>query len=157
MLHVRSQAFGPSEPIPRDFTGDGRDLSPPLVWSDAPPDARSFALVCQDPDAPRADPFVHWLVYDIPGHVHLLPPGVDPIARPSTPAGIVQGKNSFGALGYRGPAPPRGHGLHHYHFHLYALDADLGLDPGLDRDALLRAMDGHVVAEAEVVGLYERR
>jgi Raf kinase inhibitor-like YbhB/YbcL family protein len=155
-LQLHCPAFPDGSPIPRRHTGDGEDLSPPLSWSDVPAETKELALVVDDPDAPTAEPWVHWVVYSIPASSGGLPEGVVPADRPPQPAGSLQGVNSWGAVGYRGPAPPRGHGVHHYHFRLHALDAPLGLLPGLDKRAVLKAISGHVLATGEYVGTYER-
>jgi hypothetical protein len=115
-----------------------------------------LALIVEDPDAPRAEPWVHWVLYKIPADVRTLAEGIPPSPAPAVPRGALQGKSSWGTDGYRGPAPPRGHGTHHYHFRLYALDAPLAAAQGLDKAGLLEAMKGHVLAEAELVGTYER-
>ena len=128
MLQVTSTAFAEGQPIPKKYTGEGTDVSPPLAWSGVPATAKELALVCDDPDAPRAEPWVHWVIYKIPVDAKGLPEGVSQKAKPKEPAGAVQGKNSWDEgenTGYRGPMPPPGHGVHHYHFKLYALDAPL--------------------------------
>lgn len=156
-LIVESAAFQQHQPIPRKYTGDGDDVSPPLSWSGVPTAARELALVVDDPDAPTPEPWVHWILYKIPPTVTSLPEHVLPALRVSFPAGALHGKNSWPkGIGYRGPAPPKGHGLHHYHFKLYALDAPADLAPGVDKAALLAAMEGHVVAEGELIGTYLR-
>ena len=121
-----------------------------------PAGTKDLALICDDPDAPTPRPWVHWVIYKIPIHKTMLPEGVAAEGRPRDPAGVLQGVNSWGTLGYRGPAPPRGHGLHHYHFKLCALDAGLELGPAADKDAVLAAMKGHVLAEGELIGVYQR-
>jgi len=155
-MQLTSEAFRANEPIPPRYTADGQDVSPPLAWSDVPAGTKQFALICDDPDAPRPEPWVHWLIYNIPPDVTHLPENIEKTPKPAVPAGAVQGRNSFRKIGYGGPAPPRGHGTHHYHFKLYALDAALNLEPGLEKDALLAAMRGHILAEAELVGTYSR-
>ncbi len=154
-MQLTSTAFDPDSTIPRRYTGDGDDVSPPLAWSGAP-QAAQFALICDDPDAPTAEPFVHWVIYGIPGQSNALPQAVATNKQLDQPAGALQGINSFSTIGYRGPAPPRGHGLHHYHFKLYALDQALDLPGGADKKKLLAAMRGHIVAESELVGTYQR-
>jgi Raf kinase inhibitor-like YbhB/YbcL family protein len=157
---LTSPAFRNETPIPKRFTGDGQDLSPPLQWLDAPAETQSFALICDDPDAPvrpgKEHPYVHWLIYGIPATMHNLPEGVPPI--PALPGALsaLQGKNSFDRIGYGGPMPPIGHGVHHYHFALYALDIDLDIDPEATKAELLQAMQGHILARATLVGTYER-
>jgi len=109
-------------------------------------------------DAPTPEPWVHWLIWDIPPGTSGLPEAVPRKERGDDPDGAVQGTNSFPRenLGYGGPAPPPGHGTHHYHFKLYALDQPLGLQPGTDKAAVLKAMDGHVLDQTELIGTYER-
>ncbi len=106
--------------------------------------------------APRPEPWVHWIIYKIPPEATGLPENVAKTDKPAAPAGGLQGKNSWGKIGYGGPAPPPGHGVHHYHFMLYALDAVLDVQPGLDKRQLLAAMKGHILAQGEVVGRYQR-
>ena len=156
ILTVRSPAFTEGRRIPRRHTGDGEDLSPPLSWSSLPPGTKELALIVDDPDAPSAEPWVHWVLYSIPVGTEGVPEGVHPKERPPFPGGAIQGLNSWGTVGYRGPAPPRGHGVHHYHVTLHALDVVLGLPTGLDKKMLLEALAGHVLARGELVGTYER-
>lgn len=155
-ITIESEAFVEGGPIPRKYTGDGADLSPPLRWSGVPADSVELALISDDPDAPRAQPWVHWVIYKIPADTTALPEGIDPSPEPAVPRGALQGRNDFGKIGYGGPAPPKGHGVHHYHFKLYALDSALALEAGLDKKALLAAMEGHVLAWGELVGTYQR-
>ena len=158
-LKITSSAFENGATIPKKHTGDGVDLSPPLVWSSLPEGTAELALICDDPDAPTPQPWVHWVIYKIPTDQAGLPEAVEPVQDPKALAGVLQGANSWSAgntVGYRGPAPPPGHGTHHYHFTLYALDAPLQVRPGLTKAALLAAMRGHILAEAELVGVYER-
>jgi len=163
-MKLESTALAEGGTIARRFTGDGDDVSPPLAWRDPPAGTRQFALVCDDPDAPTPHPWVHWVIYGIAADVHQLPENLPPEAQLAKPVAARQGHNSWTTgrtVGYRGPAPPRGK-PHHYHFRLYALDAALdvkpGLDkkPGLDRAALEKAMAGHILAQAELVGVYSR-
>ncbi|MFH0964396.1 MAG: YbhB/YbcL family Raf kinase inhibitor-like protein [Planctomycetota bacterium] len=151
-MNFSSSTFKAQEFIPQKYTGDGPNLSPPLSWSDPPADVRSFALICDDPDAPMGT-WVHWVIWNISADVRSLPDGV-PTTR-TLESGAVQGKNDFGKLGYGGPAPPRGK-PHRYFFKLYALDATLNLPPGASKRDLEKAMSGHVRASAELVGLYRR-
>lgn len=158
-LEVTSEAFTSGAEIPKKYAEDGKDLSPPLHWNNAPAGTKEFALICDDPDAPTPEPWVHWVLYKIPANVHALPEGLSPEAQLKSPAGALQGLNSWRAgrtVGYRGPAPPRGHGTHHYHFRLYALNAPIALQAKADKKTLLKAMKGHVLAEGELVGTYER-
>lgn len=158
-ITVSSSAFAAGARIPKPFTGDGEDVSPPLHWEGIPAGAQELALICDDPDAPTAEPWVHWVIYKLPAALRDLPQGIPAGARLDKPLAALQGRNSWNAgrtIGYRGPAPPPGHGVHHYHFRLYALDCELNLNPGCDKKALLRAMDGHVLAHGELVGTYQR-
>jgi Raf kinase inhibitor-like YbhB/YbcL family protein len=156
-LTLTSTAFQDNQPIPPKFTGDGRDLSPPLQWTPPPEGTRELALIVDDPDAPTPEPWVHWVLYKIPQGTTSLPEGIAPGPRAAQPAGALQGANSWPqGVGYRGPAPPKGHGVHHYHFRLFALDSPLNVGPGLDKRSLIAAMRGHILAEASLVGTYER-
>ncbi len=158
-LRLTSEAFANNEAIPKRFTADGEDLSPPLAWSGAPQGVKEYALICDDPDAPTDQPWVHWVLYKIPPDTTSLPGGLGKHAILEKPSGARQGKNSWPkgqTIGYRGPAPPPGHGTHHYHFKLRALDTELDLAPGADKDQLLAAMKGHILASAELVGTYSR-
>lgn len=156
-MQLQSDAFAPNQPIPKTYTGDGEDVSPPLRWSGLPEGTKGLAMIVDDPDAPTAEPFVHWVIYAIPAPAPGLPEGVPKQSTLTTPAGALQGRNSFSKIGYGGPAPPRGHGTHHYHFHLHALDEPLNVQAGLDANALRAAMSGHVLDETDLVGTYERR
>jgi len=158
-LTLTSSAFAEGGRIPREhaYAPEGENMSPALSWSGVPAGTEELALVVDDPDAPRAEPWVHWVVYGIPGDATKIPEGAsNGEGRLSRPAGAVEGKNDFGDLGWGGPLPPKGHGTHHYHFKLYALDTALDLGQGATKAALLGAMKGHVLAEAELVGTYSR-
>ncbi len=155
-MRLTSTAFGPGEPIPAIYTADGRNISPPLQWANLPEGTRSLALIVEDPDAPQPAPWVHWLIYRIDATYPYLPAGIDPVALPEVPTGARQGANSGNTIGYRGPSPPPGGGVHHYHFRLYALDAPLLAAPGLDKAGLLGAMAGHILETADLVGTYSR-
>lgn len=149
---LTSPSFEYGRPIPLRNTADGVNVSPALAWSGVPDRARSLALVCDDPDAPRRV-WVHWVLYDLPPTLDGLPEGV-----PTTPAlagGGRQGTTDFGTVGYGGPAPPKGK-PHRYYFKLYALDAELGLPPGATKAAVQAAMNGHVLDEGELMGTYQR-
>jgi Raf kinase inhibitor-like YbhB/YbcL family protein len=149
-IALESGAFADGDPIPRRYSKLGEDRSPALSWSGLPPGTQELALIVDDPDAPRAEPWVHWLAYRIPASLTHLPEGV---ARRASE--LEQGRNSFGDLGYGGPRPPSGHGIHHYHFKLYALDAPLSLGEGADKAQLLAAMEGHILAQGELIGTYQ--
>ncbi len=148
-LTLTSTAFVAGATIPRKYTGEGDDVSPRLAWEGTPPGTKEFALICDDPDAPTPEPWVHWVLYKIPAERTSLPEGNN--------TGAVEGTTGWGSPGYRGPMPPPGHGVHRYYFKLYALDQLLDLPPGASKEQLLDAMQGHVLAEAELIGTYERK
>lgn len=151
-MRIESTAFKEGGAIPARFTGFGADVSPPLHWSGAPAGTRSFALICDDPDAPVGT-WVHWVVYGLPASARELREGVGAYA--SLPGGAGQGINDFRRIGYGGPLPPPGK-PHRYFFKLYALDAVLALGPGATKPELLRAMQGHILAEAQTMGTFLR-
>jgi Raf kinase inhibitor-like YbhB/YbcL family protein len=153
MFQVRAPAFDPAGDIPSDSTCDGAGISPALEWTDPPEGTESFALVLDDPDAPRGTG-EHWVIYDLPASECNLPQGVEP--RPTLPSGARQGINDFGRIGYGGPCPPSG-SPHRYYFRLFALGTRVKLSPRATRADLDRAMRGHVLATAEVFGRYQRR
>jgi len=156
-LELISTAFSEGQPIPQKYTGEGADVSPPLSWSGLPDGTQELALICDDPDAPTAEPFVHWVIYGIPAAATGLPEDFSGAeSRAPELVGVAEGENSFGDTGYGGPMPPPGDGKHRYFFKLYALDSDLALQPGLDKQSLLRAMKGHVLGKGELMGTYER-
>jgi Raf kinase inhibitor-like YbhB/YbcL family protein len=152
---LSSPAFPPGGEIPKEYTCDGGDRSPPLEWAGAPAGTRSYALIVDDPDAP--DPkaptmtWVHWVLYDIPASVSSLPEGVD---TKRLPPGTREGLNSWKRTGYGGPCPPIGR--HRYFHKLYALDTVLPALRTPTAEALEAAMEGHVLSRAELVGTYER-
>lgn len=151
-LELQSPAFGFGEPIPKQYTGLGKDISPPLEWKGVPEKTRSLALVVEDPDAP-AGIWTHWLVYGLSGSLQGL--AEDQPKSQYLPGGARQGLNDFGRLGYGGPLPPPGP-PHRYYFRLYALDCDLDLQPGARRKDVLRALEGHVLAEGVWMGTFRR-
>ena len=156
---VESPTLKADQTIPRDYTADGRNVSPPLTWTGVPATAKELAIVLEDPDAGNPPPFVHWVIYKIPPTAKAIPEGIsiDPAAKmPAEIAGAIQGVSGFRRPIYRGPAPPPGK-VHHYHFVVYALDADLDLKPGLTRADLVAAIQGHVIGQGELVALYERK
>lgn len=152
-MRLESPAFRDGDPIPAAHSRDGGDASPPLSWTDPPAETRSFALVCDDPDAPRGT-WVHWVLWGIPADSRSLAAGAGSSERPS--GGGVHGTNDFRERRWGGPAPPRGHGTHHYRFHLYALDAEPELKAGASRAELDAAIRGHALAEATLTGTYRR-
>lgn len=147
-----SDAFDPGEAIPPRFTCDGENISPALFWSGAPQDTQSYALIVDDPDAPGGT-FTHWVLFDLPADARTLEIGVETSERPSV--GGAQGGNDAGGNGYTGPCPPSGP-AHRYQFTLYALDQAVGLEPGASKQDVLDAIEGHILAEAEMVGTYGR-
>lgn len=151
MSWVRSESFSDGGAIPRRCTCDGANLSPHLRWQTAPVGTKSFAMVMDDPDAPID--FTHWLVWNIAPGVRELAEGAS--SQGSMPAGSVEGRNSFGRLGYGGPCPPRGN-PHHYFFRVYALDIRLDLSAGATRKQVESATSGHVLAQGQIVGTYQR-
>jgi Raf kinase inhibitor-like YbhB/YbcL family protein len=158
-ITVASPTLAVDQPIPREYTADGRNVSPPLTWSSTPAATKELAVVLEDPDAGNPPPFVHWVIYKIPATAKGLPENVpfEPgVPMPAGIAGAVQGVSGFRRPIYRGPAPPPGK-VHHYHFVVYALDANLDLKPGLNRVELLDAIKGHVIGQGELVATYERK
>ncbi len=151
-MKLTSPFFADGEPIPRQFTADDADVSPVLNWQGAPAGVKSFALICDDPDAP-AGTWVHWLIYRIPPEATGLQ--AEAPRSGALPNGARQGVNSSGAIGYEGPAPPAGQ-VHHYSFRIYALDAMPDLKPGATKEQLMAAMEGHILAQGELTGLYKR-
>ncbi len=149
---LTSSAFQEGQPIPKKYTGEGQDISPPLQWTDPPADTKSFALICDDPDAPKGT-WVHWVAWNIPAQTRSLPEGVP--GQKKLESGITQGNNSWPKLGYGGPMPPPGK-PHRYYFKLYALDAEVQLEPGATKEVLLNAVKGHTLAEAQLMGTYQR-
>jgi len=155
VITVRSMAFEPDGPIPQKYTADGENISPPLEWLDLPPGTREVAVIVDDPDAPTPKPWVHWVIYKIPLLCSGLMEGVPRNAKLAQ--GVLQGQNSCpNSIGYRGPSPPPGHGVHHYYFKVYALDTELVVAPGLDVESLMKAMAAHVLGEGETIGTYQR-
>ncbi len=152
-IQLASDAFKDGQPIPTRYACDGGDISPALTWTNAPAGAKSFALIADDPDAP-AGTWVHWVVYDLPAGTHSMPENVS--KSQYIPGNAKQGINDFQRLGYGGPCPPAGK-LHRYFFKLYALDTTLELKPGATKAALLKAMEGHVLAQGQLMGTYERK
>ena len=147
-LQIRSPAFGFLDRIPERYVYDGDNISPPVKWSGAPQGTKEFALICHDPDAPRPYGFTHWVVYGIPADVTGIGEGEGKNA-------FTEGTTGYGEQGWGGPAPPPGHGPHHYYFWLYSLDTTLNLNPGLTREQLLEVIADHVTVQARLVGIYE--
>ncbi len=150
---LTSPAFLEGKAIPKKYTGEGLDVSPPLKWSDPPTAVKSFALICDDPDAPMGT-WVHWVIYNVPPANRELPEAVP--AKAELPDGIRQGLNDFRKVGYGGPMPPPGK-PHRYFFKLYALDTIVDLPKEEKKSDLEKAMKGHVLAEAKLMGTYKRQ
>lgn len=151
-MEFTSQAFASGAPIPGKYTCTGDDLSPPLRWSNLPDGVRSYALILDDPDAPSGV-FTHWVLYNIPGDIEELEEGFALGRHADWRA--ESGRNDFGATGYGGPCPPVGE-EHHYYFRLFALDTELGIGPGANRNQVLDAVRGHILDHAELMGTYQR-
>jgi Raf kinase inhibitor-like YbhB/YbcL family protein len=151
-MKLVSAAFTEGQPIPVIHSCDGGNRSPPLVWSEIPVTTRSFALIVDDPDAPRGT-WIHWVLFNLPADAVELSPGVP--SSPELKSGARQGVNDSGDVGYGGPCPPRG-APHRYFFRLYALDCVLNLSPGVNRSDVDQAMAGHVLADCVLMGTYQR-
>lgn len=154
-MKLTSPAFSAGQPIPKKYTCEGDDTSLPLAWTGSPAGTRSFALIVDDPDAP--DPaapkrtYVHWVLYNLPATAARLEEGA---SGASLPPGTIQGRNDWGRESYGGPCPPIGR--HRYFFKLYALDSMLPTGKPLDKAGLLSAMKGHILAETELMGTYQK-
>ncbi|HYF39910.1 MAG TPA: YbhB/YbcL family Raf kinase inhibitor-like protein [Gemmatimonadales bacterium] len=151
-IRLTSPAFEHAGRIPDIHTCEGEDLSPPLQWSGAPVETRSYAVVCEDPDAPRGT-WIHWVLYNISGDAVELTRAVP--ALPELPSGARHGRNTAGNLAYAGPCPPAGN-PHRYFFRLFALDITLNLPPGATKAELEKAMDQHIMAQGTLMGTYQR-
>lgn len=150
-MDLSSTAFKNGTSIPKQYTCDGPNISIPLQWSGTPEKTKSFALIVDDPDAPRGT-WVHWILFNIPAGATALPENIKKTR--TIPNGARQGMNDFREIGYGGPCPPGG--THRYFFRLYALDTELQLEPGSARSDLERDMSGHILSEAELMGTYKR-
>jgi Raf kinase inhibitor-like YbhB/YbcL family protein len=153
-IKLSSSAIADGALIPKTFTCDGSDRSPPLEWSGVPSSARSLALICDDPDAPMGT-WSHWVVFNLPPQTNALSEAIPPTETFQLEVGEGrQGRNDFKKLGYGGPCPPGG--THRYYFRLYALDSELELTSKATRADVLKAIEGHIVAEGRLVGKYQR-
>jgi Raf kinase inhibitor-like YbhB/YbcL family protein len=152
-LAVTSAAFAAGQPIPVKYTCQGDDVSPPLKWDGAPSNTKSYALICDDPDAPGGT-WVHWVIFNQPPDAHVLPENT--AKSEVLPNSAAQGRNSFQNIGYGGPCPPAGK-AHRYFFKVYALDLALALKGSPDKEKLLAAMHGHILAQGQLMGTYQRR
>ncbi len=151
-LSISSPAFQDGERIPAKYTCQGQDISPPLKWNRVPNETQSLALILDDPDAPSGV-FTHWVIFNLPPDSRELPEAVP--AASQLPSGALQGKNDFGKIGYGGPCPPPGY-PHRYRFTLYALDRQLDLKAGSSKQQVLNAMEGHILAQGQLTGTYQR-
>jgi Raf kinase inhibitor-like YbhB/YbcL family protein len=147
-IDVKSRAFQAGAPLPPSSSADGGGTPPPLEWGAVPTETKSLVVMCEDPDAPLPEPFLHWTVYGIPPTVHAL--------SGASVGRWKEGENSTLRTGFTGAAPPPGHGVHRYHFQVFALDTELPLDTGAGRGALLGAMKDHVLAFGDLLGTYQR-
>ena len=152
-MQLVSSAYQAGAEIPVLFTCEGKNISPELSWRDAPRETESFVLTLRDPDAPKVGGFTHWVVYNIPAGVGHIEQNVPKEA--TVPGLGLQGKNDSGKVGYMGPCPPRG--THRYYARLFALDNELNLRPGASHEEILRAMEGHIIDRAELMGTYTKR
>ena len=150
-MEIKSSEFKEGSSIPSKYTCDNIDVSPPLEWSQVPAGVKTFALICDDPDAPGAT-WVHWVIFNIPGNLRELSENIP--ATETLRNGAIQGKNDFGKIGYGGPCPPGG--THRYYFKLYALDTDLDSKPGITKKDLLKAIEGHILDEVHLMGRYRK-
>lgn len=151
-LTISSTAFEDGKMIPKVYTCDGEDRSPNIKWNEPPPGTKSFALICEDPDAP-AGTWIHWVIFNIPDTTRELAAGFPDAAE--FPGEIRQGRNDFGRIGYGGPCPPSGK-PHRYFFRIFALDQMLNLPPGSDRKELDQAMENHILSNGHLMGKYKR-
>ena len=151
-MQVKSTAFEENGLIPRKYTCDGADVSPPLRWAKPPAGTKSIALICDDPDAPMGT-WVHWVIYGLSPEPIWLPEGVLP--QKSVLGGAKQGMTDFRRIGYGGPCPPKGP-AHRYFFKVYALDVELNLPPGATKQDVEKAMKGHILSEGQLMGKYGR-
>lgn len=152
-IQIRSAAFDEGQSIPQKHTCDGEDVSPSLSWRNAPDKTKSFALICDDPDAPSGA-WVHWVIYDLPAAITELPEAIP--TKEEVLNGAKQGTNDFSRIGYGGPCPPKGN-PHRYYFKVYALDSVLSLKAGSTKADVENAMKGHVLGEGKIMGTYKRK
>jgi hypothetical protein len=151
-LSLSSSTFANGAPLPKKYTGDGADISPPLAWTSGPKGTKSYSLCCSDPDA-MPEPFWHWTLFNMSPNTKQLGENVPKVA--CLAQGVTQGANEVRTPGYTGPAPPPGK-VHHYVFQIMALDTMLSLKPGCDKNSFKTAIKGHVLAEGQLTGTYKR-
>tara|TARA_B100000315_G_C14375944_1_gene495169 strand:- start:68 stop:583 length:516 start_codon:yes stop_codon:yes gene_type:complete len=152
-LEIKSEVFKQKGYIPDRYSCDAQDFSPSLSWSQVPQGTKSLAIICDDPDAPFKI-WVHWVIFNIPSGISSLEENIS--KEKLNELSAVEGLNDFGRLGYNGPCPPAGK-PHRYFFTLYALDTTLSLEEGVGKKELVEAMQGHILAETKVIGLYQRK
>jgi len=150
-IEITSQAFEEETMIPEKYTCDGIDVSPPLAWASVPESTKTLALICDDPDAPMGT-WVHWVLFNLPASINELPESVP--TDEELENGAKQERNDFRRIGYGGPCPPGG--THRYYFKLYALDTEINLEAGAKKSQLLESMEGHILAEGQLMGRYKR-
>lgn len=150
-MEIKSSVFKEGDHIPAKYTCDNLDISPPLEWSKGPAGTKTYVLICDDPDAPGGT-WVHWLLFNIPAKNPELPENMPKIE--TLKNGALHGKNDFGNNCYGGPCPPAG--THRYYFKIYALDLELDSKPGITKKELLKAMEGHILDEGQLMGRYKR-
>ena len=151
-IKITSSAFENGGMIPAKYTCDGADVSPPLQWDTVPEGTKSIALICDDPDAPMGT-WVHWVLFNMPAEANELAENIP--AEETLPNGAMQGVSDFGRIGYGGPCPPGG--THRYFFKVYALDTKVDLQAGADKRQLLKAMEGHILSQGQLIGKYKRQ
>ena len=151
-IKITSSAFENGGMIPAKYTCDGADVSPPLQWETVTEGTRSIALICDDPDAPMGT-WVHWVLFNMPAEANELAENIP--AEETLPNGAMQGVSDFGRIGYGGPCPPGG--THRYFFKVYALDTKVDLQAGADKRQLLKAMEGHILSQGQLIGKYKRQ
>lgn len=151
---VTSMAQEPGGKLADQHSAYFDNISPPLNWTNVP-DVKAWAVIVEDPDAPRETPFVHWMIWNIAGEVNALPAGLPNTDFLATPQGGIQGRNDMGGYGWFGPRPPAGHGLHRYYFQVFALDDLIEMGPDTELKELLNALKGHTIAKGEMMATYE--
>jgi Raf kinase inhibitor-like YbhB/YbcL family protein len=154
-LELTCSAFQANGAIPLRYSAYGDNHSPPLQWT-AVPGAQAFALILEDPDAPRAEPFLHWMIWNIPGDVTSLPENLAQVHKLDQPSGAIQARNDSGGVGYFGPRPPAD-SVHRYHFQLFALGEPLHFGPDARLQEVVNALKGDVIVQADLIGLYQHR
>ncbi|MGC9771806.1 YbhB/YbcL family Raf kinase inhibitor-like protein [Fervidobacterium islandicum] len=153
---IVTSVFKNGDFIPNKYACEGQDINPELAISNIPDGAKTIAIICDDPDAPIGI-FVHWVLWNYPvtDSTMKIPEGLQKVEK--LPNGAMQGYNDFGRIGYNGPCPPKGHGVHHYHFKVYAVNTFLELKGKVTKKDLEKALNGKIIAQAELIGLYERK